>query len=68
MAESTTAYLDEAVRPLLRESIVAFIDVLGFSNISTSCPTMEDSQRVLDKIATAIEDSRSFVRQPIPDG
>ena len=68
MAESTTAYLDEAGRPRLRQSIVAFIDVLGFSNISTSCPTMEDSQRVLDKIAAAIEDSRSFVRQTIPDG
>jgi hypothetical protein len=68
MSESTAAYLDEAGRPRLRQSIVAFIDVLGFSNISTSCPTMEDSQRVLDKIAAAIEESRSFVRQPIPDG
>jgi hypothetical protein len=67
MSESTAAYLDEAGRPRLRQSIVAFIDVLGFSNISTSCRTMEDSQRVLDKIAAAIEDSRSFVRQPIPD-
>ena len=68
MAESTTAYLDEAGRPQLRQSIVAFIDVLGFSEISTSCRTMEDSQRVLDKIAAAIDDSRDFVRQRIPDG
>jgi hypothetical protein len=29
---------------------------------------MDDSQRVLDRIAAAIEDSRSFVRQTIPDG
>src|SRR5438046_1079853 len=66
MPESTTAFLDEAGRPRLRQSLVAFIDILGFSNISTTCPTMEDSQRVLDKIAAAIEDSRSFVRQTIP--
>jgi hypothetical protein len=68
MPESTAAYLDEAGRPRLRQSIVAFIDVLGFSEFSTACPTLADSQRVLDKIATAIEDSRAFVRQTIPGG
>jgi hypothetical protein len=67
MAEFTTAYLDETGRPQLRESVVAFIDILGFSNFATSCSTIEDSQRLLDKIAAAIDDSRSFVRQPIPD-
>ena len=68
MPESTTAYLDETGHPRLRQSVVAFIDVLGFSEFSTSSPTLEDSQRVLDKIAAAIEDSRHFVRQIIPDG
>jgi hypothetical protein len=68
MPEATSAYLDEIGRPRLRQSIVAFIDVLGFSEFSTSSPTLEDSQRVLDKIAAAIDDSRHFVRQTIPDG
>jgi hypothetical protein len=68
MSESTTAYLDKAGRPRLRQSIVAFIDVLGFSHISTSCRTMEDSQHVLDKIAAAIDDSRHFVREAVPGG
>jgi hypothetical protein len=61
----SAAYLDEAGRPRLRQSIVAFIDILGFSQISTSCAKMEDSQRILDKIAAAIEDARGFVRQSI---
>jgi hypothetical protein len=47
----------------LRESIVACIDILGFSHVATSCATAEDSQRVLDSIVEAIEDSREFVRQ-----
>jgi hypothetical protein len=68
MSNATTAYVDSAGRPRLRESIVAFIDILGFSNIATSCQSMEDSQRLLDKIAAAIDDSRSFVRLPIPHG
>ena len=68
MPESPTAYLDKAGRPRLRQSIVAFIDILGFSQSSTSCTSMEDAQRLLDKIAAAIDDSRSFVREPIPDG
>lgn len=68
MSEFTAAYLDEAGRPRLRSSIVAFIDILGFSNIATSCTAIEESQRLLDKIADAIDDARNFVRQPIPDG
>jgi hypothetical protein len=63
MSESPTACLDKAGRPRLRNSIVAFFDILGFSHISTVCKTLEDSQRVLDKIVAAIEDSREFVRQ-----
>ena len=68
MPESPTAYLDKTGRPRLRQSIVAFIDILGFSQSSTSCTSMEDAQRLLDKIAAAIDDSRSFVREPIADG
>lgn len=68
MSESPTAYLDEAGRPRLKQSIVAFVDVLGFSHFSSSYPEMEDSQLVLDRIATAIDDSRDFVRKAIPGG
>jgi hypothetical protein len=66
MPNPPAAYLDDAGRPRLRESIVAFIDVLGFSHMATSCTTMEESQHVLDRIANAIDDSREFVRQLIP--
>ena len=67
MPEHTTAYLDRAGRPLLRQSVVAFFDILGFSEASTSNATAIDSQHVLDKIVAAIEDSRDFVRQSFPD-
>jgi len=63
MSDATSAYLDDAGRPRLRNSIVAFIDILGFSHVATSCATTEDSQRVLDSIVAAIDDSRDFVRQ-----
>jgi hypothetical protein len=62
MPQSTSPFLDQAGRPRLRTSIVAFLDILGFSQASTSCATAEDAQRLLDKIATAIDDSRNFVR------
>jgi hypothetical protein len=68
MPESSTAYLDVAGRPRLRQSIVAFIDILGFSQSSMSCTSIDDAQRLLDKIAAAIDDSRSFVREHIPAG
>src|SRR3954451_22751564 len=63
MPENISAYLDNAGRPQLRTSIVAFIDILGFSEIATSRTSVEDSQRILDKIVAAIDDSRGFVRQ-----
>src|SRR4051794_24673351 len=63
MPENISAYLDNAGRPQLRTSIVAFIDILGFSEIATSLTSVEDSQRILDKIVAAIDDSRGFVRQ-----
>src|SRR5262245_56145992 len=68
MPESTTAYLDRNGRRRLKESVVAFIDVLGFSQIATSCESIEDSQQILDRIAAAIDDARKFVRQPLVDG
>jgi hypothetical protein len=68
MPEFPTAYLDNIGRPRLRQSIVAFIDILGFSQSSMSCTSVEEAQRLLDKIAAAIDDSRSFVREAIVDG
>ncbi len=62
MPESQT-YLDAAGNPVLRESAVAFIDVLGFSQMTVANPTQAEAQQVLNKIAAAIEDSRHFARQ-----
>src|SRR6476620_8962882 len=66
-SKSRAAYLDDSGRPQLQDSIVAFIDILGFSHMSTSSATREDSQQLLDRIAAAIDDSRDFVRQTVPD-
>lgn len=62
MAETNT-YLDAAGQPLLRESVVAFIDVLGFSQMSVASTNQAEAQQVLNKISAAIEDSRHFARQ-----
>ena len=62
MSNAFTAYRDDNGLPLVRQSIVGFLDILGFSQVSTSCRTLEDSQAVLDKIAAAIDESRKHVR------
>lgn len=62
----SSAYLDDLGRPRLRTSVVAFIDVLGFSNFSTSAADFQDAQKTLSMIAAAINDSRTFVRQSFP--
>jgi hypothetical protein len=65
MSDFRAAYVDATGRPRLRDSIVAFIDILGFSEMSTTSASVEESQRILDRISTAIDDSRDFVRQAI---
>ena len=62
MSPSST-YLDESGQPRLRTSIVAFIDVLGFSNMSTASVELAEAQRTLSMIAAAINDSKDFVRK-----
>jgi len=67
MSNVPTPYLDEAGRPLLRQSLVAFFDILGFSEASTSNTDSVVSQSTLDNIVEAIHDSRTFVRESFPD-
>jgi len=55
-------YLDGQGKPRLRDSMVAFLDVLGFSQMAMAHSGLEDGQRMLSTISTAIDDSRDFVR------
>lgn len=66
MASPATAYLDESGRPRLRESVTGFLDVLGFSNSVLSAAEEGQSQQCLDRVATALDDSRAAVRNSIP--
>ena len=61
--EGTSAYRDEHGAPRVRQSIVGFFDILGFSQTSIACSSVEESQSVLNKIAAAIDDSRQYVRE-----
>lgn len=61
----TGPYLDASGHPCILESVVAFLDLLGFSQMSTETPDRETSQKTLDHIVAAIRDSREFTRQSI---
>ena len=60
---SPSAYLDESGQPRLRTSIVAFVDVLGFANMSAASVGLDEGQRTLKMVAAAINDSRDCVRK-----
>jgi len=68
MATVPSAYIDSAGKPQLRPSIVGFLDLLGFSQRVMTASLSGDSQQLLDLIAGAIRDSRSFVRQVMAEG
>jgi hypothetical protein len=63
----TNPYLDGGGRPLLRKSIVGFLDLLGFSQMAIAETEFEPSQKLLRRIAAAIDDSRSYVRRILAD-
>ena len=58
-----SAYCDDSGRPRLRESVTAYIDLLGFSHNIMVAQSREQSQQTLEKIVDAIKDSRSFVQR-----
>jgi|GEM_PF-1697816 len=60
---SSSAYLDPAGRARLRVSIVAFLDILGFSQSIRTSSEHGDDQVLVDRILAAINDSRQYVRQ-----
>ena len=62
---TSAPYLDDG-RPVLRPSITGFLDVLGFSHAATTAANAEESQRILEKIAAAIRDSRDDARRHFP--
>lgn len=64
---SATAYVDETGHAKLRKSIVAFLDILGFSNSIRTTTEADDSQFLVDRILVAISDSREHVRQSLAE-
>jgi hypothetical protein len=62
MSRPTTAYLDERGRPRIRESITAFLDVLGFSHNVMAAAKAGQSQQCLDSIFESLNEARAFVR------
>lgn len=58
----TNTYLDHSGRPQLRESITAFLDVLGFSHTVVAAAEAGQSDECLSNIVHAIEDAKAFVR------
>jgi len=65
MTSPTKAYLDQSGRPQLRDSVTAFLDVLGFSHTVLSAAEAGTSQQCLDHIVGALNDARAFVRDSL---
>lgn len=62
MVERPVPYLDGR-QPSLRPSIVGFVDMLGFSAMSTADVDAAQSQQLLARIVTAVESARGVVRE-----
>ena len=63
MTHTPAPYLDGSGKPVLRQSVTGFIDVMGFSHLIDSAATLDESQLLLEKITRAISDARSTARQ-----
>lgn len=65
MRSTQSPYHDREGSPRLRQSITGFIDVLGFSEASTTASAAAEA--VLQKVAGAINDARANVRREFAD-
>lgn len=64
---SGSAYLDGLGHARLRQSIVGFLDILGFSQAIRTTSETGHSQELVDRILAAINDSRQYVRQSLAE-
>jgi hypothetical protein len=60
-----SAYLDQEGHPRLRQSVVGFLDLLGFSNSIVSTTDPAKAQQLVERIVAAIEDARQYVRSDL---
>jgi hypothetical protein len=60
-------YTDPEGKPRLRRSVTGFLDVLGFSHLSTKSTDPVESQKLLERISAAISDARVFARSTFSD-
>ncbi len=67
MTNDSVAYLDSEGRAVLRESVVGFLDVLGFSHSVMTAAETDQSQQCLDSIVQALHDTRAQVRKSLAD-
>jgi hypothetical protein len=63
--EDRPAYVDPHGRPRLRQSVVGFLDLLGFSNSIAATTDPARAQHLVERIVAAIEDSRQYVRSDL---
>lgn len=62
---NTPGFVDASGHPLLRSSIVGFLDLMGFSQAIQSAVVPSDAQRLVDRIVGALNDAREYVRRSL---
>lgn len=60
-----SGYVDAAGHARLRDSIVGFLDILGFSQSIRTTTDPGESQFLVDRILAAITDARQYVRRDL---
>lgn len=61
MTESRNPYIGSNGTPELRRSVVAFIDILGYTDLVKSAKTRKENQDILDRLHKALKRSREHV-------
>jgi hypothetical protein len=64
-ASFSSAYVSGTGQPLLRLSIVGFLDIMGFSQAILNCRAQSDAQTLIDRIVSALNDARDYVRRSL---
>jgi hypothetical protein len=61
----SSGYVNTEGHPQLRPSIVGFLDIMGFSQTIQNASGLADAQHLVDRIVSALDDSRDYVRRSL---
>ncbi len=65
MSDERNPYIDKSGKPLMRSSVVAYMDIIGYKQIITKAGERDESQDFLDHLHATLKTAVDYLHDPL---